>query len=286
VAVRDPVAAAFLKPMGEVGQIVPVKADISDPDSLARATAGADTAINLVGILYQRGRRNFEAIHVEGARRVAETAGREGVSRLVHVSALGADPNSPAAYARSKAAGEQAVLAAFPAATIMRPSVVFGPEDDFFNRFAAMALWSPVLPMFCGDCLKPKFDAFPPRFDIYGSGGPKFQPVYVGDVAAAIMAALDDPDSRGAIMETVIDQIRRRRFVLPLPFWVGSLQAIFLQMLPKPMLTTDQVKLLLADNVAGGELPGLTELGISPTPAEAILPTYMTRYRPPASAVG
>jgi NADH dehydrogenase len=274
VAVRDPENAALLKPMGEVGQIVPVAASLRDEDSVRAAVAEADGVVNLVGILYESGKQTFEAIHHEGARRVAAAAHAAGAGRLVHVSAIGADMLSPAAYARTKASGEAAVRDNFPEATILRPSVLFGPDDDFFNRFAAMARLLPALPLF-------------------GGGTTRFQPVYVGDVAEAIMRSLQQPAARGKtyelggprtysfkeLMQIVLAEIRRRRVLLPLPFFVAELQAMFLELLPVPPLTRDQVKLLQRDNVASPDMPGLADLGIAPTAVEAIIPTYLRRFR-------
>jgi NADH dehydrogenase len=293
---RDPIGAAFLKPMGEVGQVVPLKASLSDAKAIARAVQGADAVINLVGILYERGASKFETVHVEGAKRVAQAAKAAGVKNLIHVSALGADANSPSAYARSKARGEAEVLAQFPQAVILRPSVVFGPDDDFFNRFANLARLTGMLPVFVTDGFKPKislkdlsFD-----FDIFGSGGAAFQPVYVGDLADAILAALDKPEAAGRVyeiagprairmkevMEMVATAIKRTPAILPLPMMAGKFQAFFLQFLPKPPLTPDQMKLLGKDNVLSGKHPGLAELGIKPTAAEAIIPSYLSRHQP------
>ncbi|MAN79583.1 MAG: complex I NDUFA9 subunit family protein, partial [Magnetovibrio sp.] len=254
-------------------------ADVTHADSVAAAVRGADVVINLVGILYESGRATFQKIHVDGAANVAQAAAAAGVQRLVHVSALGADASSPAKYARSKAAGEAAVTAAFPKATILRPSVVFGPEDDFFNRFASMARLSPVLPV---------IGAASPK-----DGGPKFQPVYVADVADAIMAALTDAKAKGQLfelggptvysfrelMQLVMAQTGRKRCLLPLPYWVADIQAAFLGLLPRPPLTLDQVQLLRRDNVVGDKAKTLKNLGITPTAAEAILPTYLMRFR-------
>jgi uncharacterized protein YbjT (DUF2867 family) len=301
-AVRDPIAAEFLKPMGDVGQVTPLRADINDAKAVAMAVAGADAVVNLVGILYESGRRTFEAMHVTGAANIAAAAKAAGVVRLVQMSALGADKNSESAYARSKAAGEEAVLAAFPGATIFRPSVVFGPDDDFFNRFGKMAMISPVLPVFTGDGFKPVCGESGCSIDLFGSGGPTFQPVHVGDVAAAISAVLDDARLAGKvyelggprrysmkeIMELVNQVTGHQRLLVPVPFGIGMIQATFLQMLPKPMLTKDQVRLMRVDNVVRGGKPGLAELGITPVAAEAILPLYMKRYgrpgKPPKAA--
>ena len=274
IAVRRPDEALFLKPLGNIAQIVPVGANIRHERSVANAIQGVDTVINLVGILYQAGPQRFDAVHVEGVRRLARAAAGAGVRRFLHVSALGADANSPSAYARSKAAGEAMLKEHVPAATILRPSVVFGPEDDFFNRFAAMTRFSPVLPLI-------------------GGGKTKFQPIYVGDVADAAVAVLQNPALAGQVfeiagpraytfkelMEMMLAAVGKRRLLVPIPFGLAQLQAAFLGLLPKPPLTLDQVKLLKIDNVPGGKLPGLEALGIRPTGLEAILPAYLDRYR-------
>ena len=274
VAVRDPEAAAFLKPMGDVGQVVPVQANLRHEASVRRAVEGADAVINLVGILYQRGSQRFASVHAQGARRVAAAAKAAGAKRFIHVSAIGADPGGTAEYARSKAAGEAAVVEAFPGASIVRPSVVFGPEDAFFNRFAGLARLSPALPLI-------------------GGGETRFQPVYVGDVAEAIFAILQRPDTAGRIYELggprsysfkellqyVLRETGRKRLLLPLPFALAKLQAAILQLLPVPPLTPDQVELLRRDNVASAGLPGLAELGLTATPLEAIVPSYLARFR-------
>jgi uncharacterized protein YbjT (DUF2867 family) len=272
--VRDVEAALFLQPMGDVGQIARLGANILDDARLAAAIAGADAVVNLVGILHESGKQRFAALHATAPGRLGALAKAAGVKHVVHVSAIGADPASPAAYARTKAAGEQAVRASFPDAIILRPSVVFGPEDDFFNRFAALAQCAPALPLI-------------------GGGKTRFQPVYVGDVADAVMAALDDPASAGrtyelggpriytfrALMELVLAETDRKRLLVPLPWALASLQAAFLELLPTPPLTRDQVKLLRRDNVVAAGALTLADLGIAPTAAEAILPGYMDRYR-------
>jgi NADH dehydrogenase len=292
-AVRDPVDAGFLKPMGEPGQVNPVAADIRDMESVRAAVSGADAVVNLVGILFEKGKTTFDAIHRQGAANVAQASREAGVKRLVHMSALGADKNSPSAYARSKAQGEDAVQAAFPGAAIFRPSIVFGPDDDFFNRFAGLARISPVLPVFTGDGFKLVHTENGYDVDWFGSGGPTFQPVYVGDVAEALVKGVTDPRTTGKVyelggprrytlkevMELILRVIGRCALLAPLPFWVARLQASFLKLLPKPALTPDQVKLLQVDNVVRGGKPGLAELGIAPVAAEAVLPTYLHRYR-------
>ncbi len=291
VAGRDAEAAAFLMPRGDVGQVIPVYADVTKEFSVTAAVQGADLVINLVGILFERGKQTFQAIHVDGAARIATAAKAAGAAALVHVSALGADAASPSAYARSKAAGEAAVRAAFPDAAILRPSVVFGPEDDFFNRFARMAGWTPVLPVYVTDgftCRRrtAEKDLCP----VFGSGGTKFQPLYVGDLINAIAAAAAPPNAGRTfelggpkvynlkqILELILSATGKRRALLPLPLVIAKIQAAFLQFLPKPPLTPDQVKMLAADNVVAPGMPGLAELGIVPTAVELILPTYLSR---------
>lgn len=291
VAVRDPVRAGLCKPMGDPGQVNPVRCDVTDSASVRAALAGAQAAVNLVGILFEKGRRRFDTLHREAAATIAKEARAAGVAALVQMSALGADRNSPSAYARSKALGEEEVQAAFSGATIIRPSVVFGPDDDFFNRFARLAAVSPVLPVFTGDGFKLSRKGGVPALDLFGSGGPTFQPVYVGDVAEAIVRVVEDPRLAGKIyelggprrysfkeiLELVMKASGRHRVLLPLPFAAAKLQAFFLQFLPTPPLTPDQVKLLRVDNVARGGKPGLAELGIAPIAAEAVVATYLGR---------
>jgi NADH dehydrogenase len=274
-AVRRPDEALFLKPLGDVGQITPIAANIRHQGSVEAAVAGTDAVVNLVGLLYQGGRQRFDAVHVEGAGRVAAAARKAGATQFVQISAIGADPASPAAYARTKAAGEVAVKAAFPEATVLRPSIVFGPEDQLFNRFAQMARITPALPLI-------------------GGGHTRFQPVYVGDVADAVMAALERPDAAGKtyelggpeirtfreLMVLMLEEIKRRRLLVPIPFAIASLQGALLQLLPMPPLTLDQVRLLKRDNIAAAGMPGLKELDVSATALELILPTYLARYRP------
>jgi len=294
-ACRDPEDASFLRTMGDVGQVIPWGANVTDPISVHVALNGAEAAVNLVGILYESGSATFQRMHVDAAKLVAEKATELGLKHLVHMSALGADAESDAEYARTKAAGEAAVMAAFPGASIVRPSVVFGPEDNFFNMFAGLCRLSPFLPVMGA----PTF----PRvrlggqagfsIDFLGDGGPKFQPVYVGDVADAIVACLHSADAAGQvyelagprvysfadIMRLLLSITRRRRLLLPVPFWVAEIQAFFLEKLPKPLLTADQIRLMQTDNIASGNAKGLKDLGITATPAEAVLPTYLNRFR-------
>jgi uncharacterized protein YbjT (DUF2867 family) len=271
---RNAERAKFLRPMGDVGQVAPVSAGLGDEDRLRVAIEGSDSVVNLAGILFEHGEQTFEAVHHDGAARLARVARAAGVLHVVHVSALGADPASPSAYARSKAAGEGAVRAILPDAVILRPSVVFGPEDDFFNRFAALARVSPVLPLI-------------------GGGRTRFQPVYVGDVADAVVAALERPEAAGRLyelggpsvytfrelMELLLAEIHRKCRLVSISFELAAFQARFLEFLPKPPLTRDQVALLRRDNVVAPGAATLADLGIAPTAVEAILPTYMDRFR-------
>jgi NADH dehydrogenase len=276
VAVRRPERALFLKTSGEIGQITPLAINIRDQQSVDAVVAGAHIVINLVGILQQSGAQRFVAVQAEGAGRVARAAKAAGVAQLVHVSAIGADPSSASVYASSKAAGEAAVRAAFPTATILRPSIVFGAEDEFLNRFARMAMVSPVLPLV--------------------GGKTKFQPVYVGDVAQAVMAVLTRPEAAGQIYELggprsyafrtlikmMLTWIGRHRCVIDLPFPLASLQASLMQILPRPPLTVDQVRLLRRDNIVDPSAKGLADLDIAPTSLESVAPDYLDRYRPHA----
>lgn len=271
VATRHPARGFFLRPLGSVGQIGFVKCDVSDADSVAQAVAGAQAVINLTGILFEKG-QTFEGVQAMGAAHIAQAAAAAGVSALVHVSAIGADLESDSAYAVSKAQGEQAVREAFPNAVILRPSIVFGPEDGFFNKFAAMARFLPVLPL-------------------VGGGHTRFQPVFVGDVAAAIVTALSRQDGRTyelggpstysfkELIQLILRETGRKRALMPLPFGLASLQAAFLQLLPNPILTMDQVRLLKQDNVVSATAAGLSALGITPTSVEAVIPSYLWRYR-------
>jgi uncharacterized protein YbjT (DUF2867 family) len=277
VAVRRPDLAGHLQPLGRVGQIHAVQANLRDPSSVAAAVRGASIVINLVGILFERGKQRFEAVQAMGAETVGRAAAAQG-ARMIHVSAIGADEHSASHYARSKAEGEKLVRAATPEATIFRPSVLFGPDDDFFNKFASFARFLPALPL-------------------VGGGHTRFQPVFAGDVAAAITKAAVGEAKPGAtyelggpevftfkqLMEYVLATTERDRLLLPLPFWAARMQASFLQLLPKPPLTPDQVELLRANNVVSeaAEREGrtLAGLGIEPEALEVIVPTYLWRFR-------
>lgn len=294
VAVRHPDSALFTKTMGDVGQVVPFGCDITDRRLVDLAVAEAEVVVNLVGILAEGGQRTFERIHVEGAETIAKAAAAAGTRRLVHVSAIGADAGSTARYAQTKAKAEAAVLAAFPGATIVRPSVVFGPEDKFFNLFASLARFVPALPAF-GGCGLPRLTGADGPPSLGAAGAMRFQPVYVGDVCEAIMRIVKNPATRGRtyelggprtysfaeVMNLVLAEIGRRRFLLPMPFWAASAYAWFLEKLPKPPLTRDQVELLKRDNVVAANALTLRDLGIQPTAVEAIVPTYLARFRPP-----
>ena len=273
VAVTDPSGARFLQTQGKVGQIVPLAASVAEEEAVARAVAGADLVVNLVGILFERRPGDFQRLHAEGAGRVARLSAAAGVERLVHVSAIGADPDSPSLYGRTKAEGEAAVRAAFPSATILRPSIVFGPEDGFFNRFAGLGRMLPFMPVIAGNT--------------------RFQPVYVGDVADAVLAAAEREDAPGRTYElagpralTFRELLRyvgevtgHRRPLVDIPMGLARLQARLGEFLPNPPLTRDQLLMLGRDNVPAPDALGLADLGIQPKALEAVVPTYLTRYR-------
>lgn len=280
VAVRRPNDAHFVKPYGVVGQVEPVFCNIRDDDSVRMVMKGADAVVNCVGSFDARGRNNYEAVQLEGAARIARIAADEGVARLVHLSAIGADRDSDSGYSRTKGRGEDAIRAAFPGAAILRPSVVFGPEDQFFNRFAGLARMSPVIPLF--------------------GAATRFQPVYVADVAAAAEKAvlgvagagvyeLGGPDvaSFRELINRTLEIVRRRRLVIGLPFWVGrvvarvsgAFSALTGGLMPPP-ITLDQVKDLTRDNVVAGDAKTLSDLGIRGTSLGAVLPSYLWMFRP------
>ncbi len=273
VAGRNTEAARGSMMAGQVGQVVPLYVSLSNEAAIQRAAEGADMVVNLVGILSERRAGDFQRVHAEGAGRIARAAASQGVRRMVQVSAIGADPESASLYARSKAEGERAVLAAMPGATILRPSVVFGAEDQFFNRFGNMAMTLPVMPVI--------------------SGNTRFQPVYVGDVADAIMAVLARDDAMGRVYELggprvwtfreilswILRETRRNRPLIDVPMSVARVQARIGELIPGKPLTRDQLILLGRDNVVAQGMPGLQELGIVPTPIELVVPEYLDRYR-------
>ena len=293
VAVSDPFKAEFLRTAGDVGQVVPLRVDIRNPKSVAGVLVGADAAINLVGILAEGcGGRSFRAIHVTGAANIAAAARDAKIKSLVHLSALGASKDSKSTYAVSKAEGEAAILAAFPNAVILRPSLIFGTDDDFFNRFAKLATLLPALPVFTRDGPRITCVDNLPHLDLYGSGGPVFQPVWVGDVAQAVVNSLDDPTHAGKtfelggaqrysfkeILDLVLAATHRCRILIPVPFWLARILAPVLQFVPGRPLTPDQLRLMESDNVVRGGKPGLAELGISPAALATTVPKYLERY--------
>lgn len=273
VAVRDPELARFLKPMGAVGQIVPLRAPVDSPEAVTRATEGAGLVVNLVGILSENRPGDFLRIHAEGAGTIARAAAGAG-AKLVHLSAIGADAGSDSLYAQSKAAGETAVHTLLPAAVILRPSVVFGAEDAFFNRFAGLAATLPVMPVI--------------------GGAARLQPVFVGDVADAVIAGLTRTDAAGRTFELggpriaslreleawILELTGRRRPLLDVPHGLAVLQAKLLERLPGKLLTQDQLRLLARDNVVAEGAAGLAALGIAATPMEAVVPRMLARFRP------
>ncbi|MFN3447926.1 MAG: complex I NDUFA9 subunit family protein [Roseococcus sp.] len=270
VAGRDPVRARALQTMGRVGQIAPIAADITDEAGAARAVEGAEVVVNTVGILHG----DFERVQAEGPERLGRLSAAAGVAKLVHISAIGADAESPSRYARSKALGEEGLRRHVPAATILRPSIVFGPGDGFFGRFGQMAMLLPVMPVIAGET--------------------RFQPVYVGDVAEAVMAALHRPEAAGRTYELggprvwsfrellafIVKETGRKRPLVEVPMGLARLQARIGELLPNPPLTRDQLLLLQRDNVVGEGALTLADLGIAPQPVEAHAPALLARFRP------
>lgn len=279
VAVRNPDRAKFLRPLGYVGQITPHQVDVTAPKSIESVLKGSDVVVNMIGILYPSGTNTFENAHVKASRTIAQLATQHRVERLVQVSAIGADAGSESVYASTKGKAEKAVLEFFPDATIMRPSILFGPEDDFFNRFASMSTFSPVLPL-------------------VGGGTTRFQPVYVGDVAQACWNAIGE-SKQGKnphagkiyelggpsvytfkqILEFILEHTGRSRKLITLPYKMASFAGYFLQLLPRPLLTPDQVTLLKVDNVVADKALTLKDLKIEPNSIESIVPNYLRRYR-------
>jgi NADH dehydrogenase len=281
VAVRRPNEATFVKPYGTVGQVEPIFCNIRDDSSVAAAMSGADAVVNCVGTFDRTGRNNFDAVQHEGAERIARLAAQHGIATLVHVSAIGADTNGQSEYSVSKGKGEEGVLSHMPGAVILRPSVMFGNEDGFFNRFAAMARFGPVLPIV--------------------GGTTKFQPVYVDDVAKAVERAVTSGTMKGTyelggpevsslreLIELMLGTIQRKRIVVDLPFGIGKFMGSALDMafaatfglFKNTILTRDQAVSLQTDNIASGDFPGLAAFGIDPTPMEGVIETYLWPYRP------
>ncbi len=281
VAVRRPNEAMFVRPYGAVGQVEPILCNIRDDASVAAALHGADAVVNCVGVLNELGKNAFDAVQADGAERIARLAAAQGVERMVHISAIGADPGSDSEYARTKAQGEAGVLQHMPGAIVLRPSVIFGTEDQFFNRFAGMTRMSPFLPLVGADT--------------------KFQPVYVDDVAqAAVQGVLGDapagvyelggPEVKSfrALMQQMLDVIHRRRIIIGMPFWAAKIMAgvldiakfVSFQLFPNHILTRDQLKNLRRDNMVAEDAKGFVDLGIEPTTLESILPEYLWKFRP------
>ena len=275
VGVRYPEEAAFLKPMGSVAQITPIAFNITSPETINTLAKDADYLINCVGILSESKNAHFDDIHHKGAEYIALAAQKQDVERFIHISALGADLNSPSTYAQSKAKGEASILKIFPDATILRPSIVFGSEDQFFNRFAKMAQLSPFIPLI-------------------GGGKTKFQPIYVNDIAHFIAACLSKDETKGQVFELggpkiytfkelmiqMLHDINRHNKFISIPFSMAKFLSYILQFFPSKPLTPDQVDLLKSDNIYSGTLPGLSALNIRPTSLEIITPAYLSRYRP------
>ncbi len=281
VAVRNPHTAHFLRPLGVVGQVEIVQANIRDEASVTRALDGADAAVNLVGILFEKGKQTFQAVHVDAAARIARLAQESGVSHLVHLSAIGADPAAHAKYAQTKAEGEKQVRDAFPNAVVLRPSIIFGPEDNFFNLFASLARVLPFLPLI-------------------GGGHTRFQPVFVGDVADAVAASLAADQAAGRVFELggprmysfkellqfILTHTGRKRLLIPIPFALAKFEALVLALIPKfimdPLLTMDQVELLKRDNVVNvsdDAIGTLADFAITPLSVESVVPSYLVPYR-------
>jgi NADH dehydrogenase len=275
VAVRRPELAEFTRVSGDVGQVMAVQANLRFPASVAAAVAGSDAVVNAVGIPYERGRQRYKAVHADGARHIAEASVKAGAQRLIHISGIGAQqPRTGNAFVESKAQAEHEMNRAFPSVTILRPSVVFGAEDKFFNRLAAAAQLAPFMPVF-------------------GDGLAKFQPVYVGDVADAVACTVvNKATAFGAyelggprtytyreLVELTLRITHRQRRLISLPVWPVKIGAYFAEFLPVPPITRDQVDLMIRDNITQPGRPGLADLGIAPHTAEAILPMYLDRYR-------
>ena len=275
VGVRNIHEANFLKPMGSVGQITPISIDLMNQNSVNEISKDADILINCVGILTESGSRKFDSIHHMGVQNIARAAQENGIENLIHLSAIGANKDSKSIYAQSKAKGEEALRTIFPKSIIIRPSIVFGSEDNFFNLFAQMAQISFFLPLI-------------------GGGNTQFQPIYVKDIAHFVGNLLQNEASQGItyeiggpktysfkeLMQIMLRYIERKRYLLSIPFGFAKFLSYFLQYLPGKLITPDQVELLKQDNVCNPNYPGLESQNVSPTPLEIILPAYLSRYRP------
>lgn len=277
VATRVPERAYFLKPCGNVGQVVPVQCMYGDPKSVAKAVEGSDIVVNCIGVLFEKGGQTFQKAHVDIPSSIAKAAKKAGAKSLVHISALGVD-QATSKYAESKLEGEKAVFSNFKNAVILRPSIVFGENDNFFNMFAGMSKVLPALPLI-------------------GGGETKFQPVFVGDVADAVMAVIESGDAANvsagkvyelggpevlsfkALFELMFEYTQCRVPLVPLPFGLAKVQATFLSLLPKPLLTRDQVESLKTDNIVGEDALTLLDLGVNATALDSVLPNYLERYR-------
>jgi uncharacterized protein YbjT (DUF2867 family) len=273
VACRAPQHANHLRTRGEVGQVNPITCNITNYEAVRQVTEGADIVFNLAGIMAQKGKQTFENVHVMGALNIARACAENNITRLIHISALGADAASSSLYARTKAAGEYNILKYFPQATILRPSLIFGKDDHFFNLFAQMAMISPILPLI-------------------GGGHTKFQPVYVSDVADSMVAAAEQEKAKGKIfeiagpqvytfkqlLELIMEMTGRKRWLITIPFCLATALGKVLELFPSPLLTADQVKLLKTDAIPGENVLAITDLGITTQSLSAILPTYLQRF--------
>lgn len=271
---RRPESGLHLKTAGHIGQVVLQQGDITRPETLAGKLDGSYAVVNLVGTLYERGRQNFAAVHSQGAERLAKEAAKAGAKRFIQISAIGVDKSQNAKYARTKANGEKAVKAAFEGATILRPGILFGAEDNFYNQFARMARCAPALPLI-------------------GGGKTRFQPVFVADVARAVVACVENADTAGEtyelggprvytfreILEYILDETKRHRSLVTLPFGIAAIMGVIGEFMPTPALTRDQVKMLKYDNVVDRDAKTLADLGITSTPVEMVVPDYLARYR-------
>jgi len=273
-ATRNPYLKGFLKPLGNPGQIELFKTNIFNPDDVKRVLSNCDIAINLVGILYETKKQKFNQIHSEFPRLLSKLCNDNGIKNLVHISALGVKERHPSSYMESKLQGEKNIKDNFKKSVILRPSVVFGPEDNFFNTFASLAQFSPMLPLI-------------------GRGRTKFAPIYVGDIAKAIVKVLELNNSNAKIyeltgpedysfkelMEILLNTIRKKRFLVPISFGLAKFNSFFLQMMPRPLLTPDQVEMLKHNNIASGDFPNLNDLGIRGQTIQSVLPKYIYRHR-------